>query len=120
MHPGKVLREILRHYLEFRDFVANGGDHVIEYSYLVPDDDGHHKETISFSFWDLHRGISELAPRKREALYWNVICDLRQCDVAERMGITTVSVGQYVINAVSQLSAQHFPTLPEPEDDGAS
>ena len=99
----------LRHYLEYRELVANGGNHIIEYSYRVSNGaDSHHTETIAFSFWDLHRGIKELAPRKREALYWNVICDLKQRDVAKQMGITTVSVGQYVINAVEQLLSQHF------------
>lgn len=108
--PSRVLREVLRHYLEFRDLVANGGDHIIEYSYRVTDQSGEHQETISFSFWDLHRGIKELAPRKREALYWNVIEDQKQRDVAKRMGITTVSVGQYVQNATEQLLKYHFNT----------
>lgn len=107
--PSRVLREVLRHYLEFSELVANGGNHLIEYSYLVADDDDNvHKETIAFSFWDLHRGIKELAPRKREALYWNVIEDQKQRDVAKRMGITTVSVGQYVQNATEQLLKYHF------------
>lgn len=107
--PSRVLREVLRHYLEFRELVANGGTHVIDYSYVVEDDIGMtHQETISFSFWDLHRGIKDLAPRKREALYWNVIRDQKQRDVAKLMGITTVSVGQYVQNACDQLLKHHF------------
>lgn len=105
---SRALREVLRHYHEFRDLVMNGGDHIIEYSYDVEGDDGEtHKESLSFSFWDLHRGIKELAPRKREALYWNVIEDQKQRDVAERMGITTVSVGQYVQHACEQLLQYH-------------
>lgn len=111
--PSRVLREVLRHYLEYREFVANGGNHIIEYTYTIPGDDGIiRKETISFSFWDLHRGIKELAPRKREALYWNVICDQKQRDVAEQMGITTVSVGQYVLGATEQLLKYHFELEP--------
>ncbi len=114
--PHRVLREILRHYLEFRELVANGGDHIIEHSYLVPDEEGGvGKETISVSFWDLHRGIKELAPRKREALYYNVILDQKQKDVAARMGITTVSVGQYVEAAVRQLSTHHFEDIDDEE-----
>lgn len=108
--PHRVLREVIRHYTEFRDLVADGGDHVLTHSYLVHDDEGGtKKETISISFWDLHRGISELAPRKREALFFNVILDQKQAEVAKRMGITTVSVGQYVDAAMKQLCKQHFP-----------
>ena len=103
--PSRVLREVLRHYSEFRELVMNGGDHIIEYSYVLEDGS---KETIAFSFWDLHRGIKKLAPRKREALYWNVIQDQKQRDVAKRMKITTVSVGQYVQNACEQLLRHHF------------
>jgi DNA-directed RNA polymerase specialized sigma24 family protein len=103
---------MLRHYTEFRELVNNGGDHVLEHSYLVPDDNGGtKKETVSISFWDLHRGIKELAPRKREALFYNVILDQKQKDVAKRMGITTVSVGQYVEAATKQLAKNHFPEL---------
>lgn len=110
--PHRVLRDMLRHYTEFRALVNSGGNHVLEHSYLVPDEDGGtRKETISVSFWDLHRGIKELAPRKREALFYNVILDQKQKDVAKRMGITTVSVGQYVEAATKQLAKHHFPEL---------
>lgn len=109
--PHRVLREILRHYLEVKLFVANGGDHIIEHSYYAADPDspnGRRKETIAISFWDLHRGLRELAPRKREAIFYNVILDKKQKDVAEIMGITTVSVGQYVEAGMRQLAKQHF------------
>jgi DNA-directed RNA polymerase specialized sigma24 family protein len=107
------LREVYRHYLEFREYVAHPetpeNDHVIDHTYLSEDEDGTiTKHTISFSFWDLHRGIKELAPRKREALFFNVILDQKQADVAKRMGITTVSVGQYVDAACRQLVKYHF------------
>lgn len=111
MPPHRVLREVIRHYTEFHELVAAGGDHVLTHSYLVPDGDEHEKVTISISFWDLHRGINELAPRKREALFFNVILDQKQAEVAKRMGITTVSVGQYVDAACKQLAKQHFPEL---------
>ncbi len=79
---------------------------------MVKDEDGGiHKETISISFWDLHRGIKELTPRKREALYWNVIRDQKQKDVAARMGITTVSVGQYVDLSCKILIDRHIQSL---------
>lgn len=113
----RVLREIIRHYLEFKDLIANGADHVLTHSYLVPDDEGGtRKETISISFWDLHRGIKELAPRKREALFYNVILDQKQAEVAKRMGITTVSVGQYVDAAMRQLCKHHWPKDTETDD----
>lgn len=107
----RVLREIYRHYLEFRDYVTATGEHVIDHGYFVYEDDG---ETIkgrvetNLSFWDLHRGIKELSDRKREAFFFNVIQDKKQKDVAEIMGITTVSVGQYVEQACLQLYERYF------------
>lgn len=123
IHAGKVsrhliLRETLRHYLSFRDLVAGTGQHgegadgrkhVLEHSYWYKDENGEKKkDTVSISFWDLQRGISELAPRKREALFHNVILDKKQWEVAEIMGITTVSVGQYVRSACETLSLRYF------------
>jgi DNA-directed RNA polymerase specialized sigma24 family protein len=81
---------------EFRDIFQNTGKHVIEYG------------TITISLWDLQDGLKDLAPRKREAVFYNVILDKRQKDVAEIMGITTVSVGQYVESAMIQLAAKYF------------
>lgn len=131
----RILREVFRHYTEFRNFVGQGGSSVLEHSYFVPDEGvppqcpgvqrankehearrnvcihcggGVHKVTVSFSFWDLHRGLKELAPRKREALFHNVIEDRKQKDVAQKMGITTVTVGQYVEHAFRQLVDQHL------------
>lgn len=115
--PHRVLREVLRHYIEFRELVmgygllgeADGRKHVIEHSYWAWDDAGtRSKETIEISFWDLHNGLKELAPRKREAIFLNVILDKKQKDVAEIMGITTVSVGQYVEAGVLQLAKKYF------------
>jgi hypothetical protein len=80
----RVLREVYRHYLEFRDFVSNHGQHVIEHGYFLYDDEGNHllnedgskkKVIISISFWDLFKGLRELSPRKREAVWYNVILD---------------------------------------------
>lgn len=92
----KLLRETLRHYTEFKAHVAATGQHVIEY------------KGIEISFLDLEKGISELSPRKKEALLHNVIFDKKQKDVAKIMGITTVSVGQYVDGAVQQLAIRYF------------
>lgn len=92
----KRLREALRHYTEFKAHVSATSQHVFEH-------DG-----IQISFYDLQKGIKELSPRKKEALFYNVILDWKQKDVAEIMGITTVSVGQYVDGAVQQLAKRYF------------
>ena len=110
--PHRVLREVYRHYLEFRDLVSqHGGDGVIHHGYFIYDEDGETikaKVNISISFWDLFHGLKELSPRKREAVFYNVILDKLQREVAEIMGITTVSVGQYVEQAMIQLSERYF------------
>ena len=74
------------------------------------------KVTVAFDFWDLHRGIEQLAPRKREALYWNVIMDQKQKDVAKKMAITTVTVGQYVEHAMKQLISSHVVSVDADDD----
>jgi DNA-directed RNA polymerase specialized sigma24 family protein len=122
--PHRILREVLRHYTEFRELVggyglaqagADGRKHVLEHSYWVENDKGERtKQTIGISFWDLHTGLKELAPRKREAIFYNVILDMKQKDVAKIMGITTVSVGQYVEAGCIQLAKRYFA---EVEDD---
>jgi predicted transcriptional regulator len=57
----------------------------------------------------LQHSLSSLSERKREAIFYNVILDWKQKDVAERMGITTVSVGQYVDQGCTQLARIYFP-----------
>jgi DNA-directed RNA polymerase specialized sigma24 family protein len=82
-------------------------DHgVIEYGYHLYDEDDKIKDrvTITLSFWDLHGSLRQLSARKREAVFYNVILDWKQKDVAKRMGISTVSVGQYVQAAMEQLA----------------
>jgi hypothetical protein len=108
--PHRILREIYRHYNEFEDLFRLNGTHVIDHAVLV---DGV-KTPITISLFDLREGISEtgpLSPRKRQAVMLNVIKDLKQKDVAEIMKITTVSVGQYVENAMEQLAPAYFPEL---------
>ena len=107
----RVLREVLRHYTEYRELVnQDGRSHVIDHGYWVYNEDGTRKEKVqvSISFWDLHQGLKELAPRKREAIFYNVILDMKQKDVAKIMGITTVSVGQYVEAGTIQLAKKYF------------
>lgn len=111
MPKHRILREIYRHYTELKAFVtAYGGDQLITHSYIVYDDDGEAtgKDTIDISFWDLHNSLEVLSDRKREAVHLNVILDWKQKDVAEKMGITTVSVGQYVEQAMLQLAKIYF------------
>lgn len=110
--PHRILREVYRHYMEFRDLVSQDGrGHVIEHGYFVYGEDGTTvtgKEEIIISFWDLYEGLQTLSTRKREAVFYNVILDWKQRDVADRMGITTVSVGQYVDQAMQQLAQRYF------------
>jgi DNA-directed RNA polymerase specialized sigma24 family protein len=104
----KILREVYRHYFDFRDAFARGDvDDVIEYAVETEEGSGQYVE-INISLTDLKEGLNDLAPRKREAFFYNVILDWRQKDVADRMGITTVSVGQYVDAAMIQLAKRYF------------
>lgn len=107
--PHRILREVYRHYLEFRELVAQDGrHHVIEHGYYIDEPEGRRKVHMSISFWDLSNDINKLSDRKKEAFWYNVICDMKQKDVAAIMGITTVSVGQYVEAACEQLAMGHF------------
>jgi DNA-directed RNA polymerase specialized sigma24 family protein len=74
---------------------------------------------VSVSFTDLERALKSyndemrregtvLSKRKEQAFYLNVIRDMLQRDVAEIMGITTVSVGQYVEQGMMQLCDYYF------------
>lgn len=88
----------------------DGRLHVIDYGYWIYHKNGRRKKKIqvSISFWDLYYGLKDLAPRKREAIFYNVIMDMKQKDVAKIMGITTVSVGQYVEAGTIQLAKKYF------------
>jgi DNA-directed RNA polymerase specialized sigma subunit len=114
--PHRILREVFRHYLEYRDLVGSTGESIIQHGYFVYDDDGNivDKKILTLSFWDLVGALKPqsqggiLSDRKREAVFYNVILDKKQRDVAAIMGITTVSVGQYVEQAMTQLAANYF------------
>jgi DNA-directed RNA polymerase specialized sigma subunit len=114
LQPHKVLREVYRHYTEFEAFVAATGKHVIDYNYPIYDADEEtvlRRVPISISFFDLKEAIEDesiLSERKRQAVLLNVILDKKQKEVAEMMGITTVSVGQYVDQAMLQLAEDYF------------
>lgn len=94
--PCKVLREVLRNYLSFQDYVSATGQSVIEH------------KGIEISFYDLQNCLNRLSLRKKEAIYYNVIRDMLQRDVAEIMGISTVSVGQYVDLGIQQIAEDYF------------
>lgn len=68
-------------------------------------------------FMDLKDALRKLSPRKREAIYYNVILDMKQKDVAEKMGITTVSVGQYVESGFAQIAKEYFALSDSPNGD---
>jgi hypothetical protein len=119
----RILREVVRHFLEFEALVSSTGKSVIDHGYFIYEEDGETvkgKEIISISFWDLHDALSTLSDRKREAVFYNVILDWKQRDVAEKMGITTVSVGQYVEQAMLQLADDYFAEEKSEEADGES
>lgn len=92
----RILREAYRHYTEWGELVAQGTSYTIEYNGLT------------LSYMDLQNSLKKLSKRKKEAVYYNVIHDMKQKDVADIMGITTVSVGQYVDNAMIQLAKEYF------------
>ena len=105
----RILREVYRHYYSFKQLFTREGTDVIEHSYWVYNKNGtRDKHTITISLWDLHDGLETLSARKREAVYYNVLLDKKQKEVAEIMGITTVSVGQYVEQAMIQLADKYF------------
>jgi len=96
LQKHKVMRELYRNYLQFQEYVRSTGKHAITH------------RGLTISFHDLGEGLEDLSPRKKEAFYLNVILDKKQKDVAEIMGITTVSVGQYVESAARQLADAYF------------
>lgn len=110
--PHRVLREVYRNFRQFKEYVAHSGIDVIEHGYWVDEPDGSRRRVmITISYSDLLGRLNELSERKREAVFYNVIMDMKQRDVAEIMGITTVSVGQYVDTAMEQLADKYFADL---------
>jgi DNA-directed RNA polymerase specialized sigma24 family protein len=97
MEKHRVLREVIRHYPEFRALCSSTGEWEIEH------------KGLRISFLDLQGCLRGLSRRKREAVFYNVIMDMKQKDVAERMGITTGSVNQYVEQGMIQVAEQMWP-----------
>jgi len=97
MEKHRVLREVIRHYTEFQALCASTGDWEIEH------------KGIRISFLDLQGCLRGLSLRKRQAVFLNVIKDMKQKDVAEEMGITTGSVNQYVEQGMIQVAEMMWP-----------
>lgn len=92
----RVLREVLRHFLTFEDWCKQNGQYQIEHAGLT------------LSFLDLQDCLQGLSERKMQAVWMNVVLDMKQKDVADIMGIRTVTVGQYVDQAFQQIAVQYF------------
>lgn len=110
--PHRILREVFRNFRQFKELVASTGTDVIEHGYFVYNEDGTIKKKVSItiSYSDLLGSLNNLSARKREAVVYNVIMDMKQRDVAAIMDITTVSVGQYVDTGMEQLAEDYFAT----------
>jgi len=101
----RILREVFRNYTVFEALCAQSGIWEIEH------------KGIRINFLDLQGSLKRLSKRKREAVFYNVILDMKQKDVAEIMGITTVSVGQYVESSMIQLVRDLWGEEEENEDE---
>src|SRR3954470_6474197 len=79
----RVLREVLKHYSVFETLCSQTGDYEISH------------QGDKFTFLDLKGCLKNLSQRQMDAVFWFVIQDEKQKVVAERLGISTVTVGQY-------------------------
>lgn len=93
----RILREVIRNYTVFESLCSQSGRFSVTHKGLV------------VSFHDLQGCLKRLSPRKKEAVFYHVILDWKQKDVAAEMGITTVSVGQYVEQAMLQIAKEIWP-----------
>lgn len=93
----RILREVLRNFTVFEAYCSQHGVYEISH------------KGIDINFLDLQNCLNRLSKRKKEAVAYNVIRDMKQKDVAAVMGITTVSVGQYVEQAMLQVAKELWP-----------
>ncbi len=104
----RVLREVIRNYTVWESLCSQTGEYTISHG------------EVTLSFLDLQGCLKKLSPRKKEAVFFHVILDWRQRDVAEHMGISMVTVGQYAEQACLQIAKQIWPDFyadkPEEED----
>lgn len=120
MDKHRCLREILRNYLMLKDAAENEdwtisvcrikGCNWMQDGKVAKGHEGE-CEMLTVGFLDLRKCLNKLSKRKMEAIFWNVIMDKKQRDVAEIMGITTVSIGQYVEAGVIQVAAELWPDV---------
>ena len=122
MDKHRCLREVLRNYLMLKT-AAENEDRSISVcrikgcNWRDPElgvRKGHEGECeiLTVNFLDLKMCLQHLSKRKMEAIFYNVILDMKQRDVAEIMGITTVSIGQYVEAGVMQAAAELWSEIP--------
>jgi DNA-directed RNA polymerase specialized sigma24 family protein len=116
----RILREVLRDYLSLKTKCLEEGQWDIHLgdlpSWCSEEWDSPITE-FSINFNDLKDCLHGLSTRKREAVFYNVILDMKQKDVAKIMGITTVSVGQYVDQAMLQVSRELWPQESDAEEE---
>lgn len=93
----RLLREVLKHYTVFETQCAQSGNYDI------------HRGNITINFLDLKGCLKNLSKRQKEAVYWFVIRDEKQKVVAARMGISTVTVGQYVESGLMKVAQVLWP-----------
>lgn len=93
----RLLREVLRNYTVFESLCSSTGKYDIEH------------KGININFLDLQKCLKAVSPRKKEAIFYNIIRDMKQKDVAAIMGITTVSVGQYCDSALLSVAQKLWP-----------
>ena len=121
MDKHRCLREVLRNYLMLKTAAENEDWTIsvcrikgcIWYNPELGVQKGHDGECemLTVNFLDLQKCLKHLSKRKMEAIFYNVILDMKQRDVAEIMGITTVSIGQYVEAGVIQAAAELWPEV---------
>lgn len=98
----RLLREVLKSYVLHDNLFNETGKHEITAG-----------EGLTINFIDLKNSLKNLSPRQKEAIYWFVIRDQKQKFVAEQMGISTVTVGQYVESGVYRVARQVWPEMYE-------
>ncbi len=129
-----ILRELYRHYLDYSDHyqrtghdILVGGTHDQDCEWrkrLIRTNKkiDHEKRVkdapctcgfsqtgpVMISFLELRNSLRNLSKRKKEAVWWNVIMDQTQIEVAGIMGIKEVTVGQYVKSAMIKIAAEYF------------
>ena len=74
----RILREVYRHYTDFKDHVSRTGSPFVEYGPVV----------ISFS--DLKEGVNALSERKKEAFFLNLQILEQNAEASPAVGVRCV------------------------------